>query len=54
MFKQLNDLNGNEIYMLLSLFIFFTFFVGATIALIKMKKSHVNYMENIPLESDND
>lgn len=53
MFKQLNNLNGNEVYMFLALFIFIAFFIGATVALIRMKKSHVNYMGNIPLESEN-
>lgn len=50
MFKQLNDLNGNEFFMLLSLFIFFAFFIGATIYLLRMKKKHISYMSNIPLE----
>jgi cbb3-type cytochrome oxidase subunit 3 len=36
--------------MLISLMIFLLFFIGATIALIKMKKNHINYMSNIPLE----
>lgn len=50
MFKQLNNLNGNEFFMLLSLFIFFSFFIGATIYLLRMKKAHINYMSNIPLD----
>lgn len=53
MFKQfITHLNGNEVYMLLSLLIFFAFFIGATFALIKMKKSHIQYMSSIPLDSD--
>ena len=52
MFKQfVNSLNGNEVYMLLSLFIFFAFFIGATIVLIRMKKQHVLYMSEIPLQN---
>ena len=55
MFKQFIDtLNGNEIYMLVSLFIFFAFFVVATIVLLRMKKTHVNYMSNIPLLSESE
>ncbi len=50
MFKQLNNLGGNEFFMLLSLFIFFTFFIGATIFLLRMKKTHISYMSNIPLD----
>lgn len=52
MFKQfISDLNGKEIYMLFSLFIFLVFFIVATIALIRMKKSHVDYMSDIPFTS---
>ncbi|WP_169314445.1 hypothetical protein [Pedobacter arcticus] len=51
MFKQfVNTLQGDEVFMLISLSIFFLFFIGATIALMKMKKNHLNYMSNIPLE----
>ena len=53
MFKQfIDNLNGNEVYMLCSLFIFFAFFIAATIALLTMKKSHVKHMENIPLDTE--
>lgn len=51
MFKQfINTLQGDESFMLASLLIFLLFFIGATIALIKMKKNHIDYMSNIPLE----
>lgn len=54
MFKQfINTLQGDEIYMLLSLFIFFAFFIGATVVLFKMKKSHLEYMSDIPLGQEN-
>lgn len=54
MFKQfINDINGDEVYMLCSLFIFFAFFIAATVVLITMKKSHIKHMENIPLDADN-
>lgn len=53
MFKQfINTLYGDEVYMLISLMIFVLFFVVATIALIRMKKNHLNYMSNIPLRED--
>lgn len=53
MFKQFIDtINGDEIYMLCSLFIFFAFFIAATVVLITMKKSHIKHMENIPLDVD--
>ena len=55
MFKQfINTLQGDEVYMLISLSIFFLFFIGATIALIMMKKQHVDYMSNIPIDNQMD
>ncbi|MBC7615929.1 MAG: hypothetical protein H7202_07675 [Pedobacter sp.] len=54
MFKQfVHSLQGDEIYMLLSLFIFLAFFIGATIAMLRMKKSHLEYMSDIPLNEEN-
>jgi hypothetical protein len=54
MFKQfIHSLQGDEIYMLLSLFIFIAFFIGATIAMLRMKKSHLEYMSDIPLNQEN-
>jgi cbb3-type cytochrome oxidase subunit 3 len=51
MFKQfITSLQGDQIYMLISLMVFFSFFIGATIVLIKMKKNHLDYMSNIPLK----
>nr|WP_294895239.1 hypothetical protein [uncultured Pedobacter sp.] len=51
MFKQfINTLHGDEVFMLISLLIFVLFFVVATVALIKMKKNHIDYMSNIPFE----
>jgi hypothetical protein len=53
MFKQfINTLQGDEVYMLISLLIFFLFFIGATIALIKMKKNYLDYMSNIPIDNE--
>ena len=53
MFKQfINTLNGNENYMLLSLFIFFAFFVVATVYLFRIKKTHIHYMSDLPLHSE--
>lgn len=51
MFKQfINSLKGDESFMLASLLIFLLFFIVATVALIKMKKNHIDYMSNIPLD----
>lgn len=51
MFKQfINTLQGDESFMLASLLIFLFFFIGASIALIRMKKKHIDYMSNIPFD----
>lgn len=52
MFKQISNLAGDEIYLLISLIIFIAFFAMATVALFRMNKSHVNYMSDIPLEKE--
>ena len=53
MFKQISNLAGDEVYLLISLLIFIAFFIGATIMLIKMKKNHTTYMSALPMESEN-
>jgi hypothetical protein len=51
MFKQFTEnINGNQAYLLFSLGIFFVFFVVVTIMLIRLRKTHVNYMSDLPLE----
>ncbi|MFC5283913.1 hypothetical protein [Pedobacter alpinus] len=55
MFKQfVKTLQGDEVFMLISLLIFVLFFIGATIALIRMKKSYTEYMADIPLNDENE
>ena len=50
MFKQITDLQGDEIYMIISLWIFIVFFVIVGIMLFFMKKDYINYMKEIPFE----
>ncbi len=57
MFKQITDLSGNEWYLITSLWVFLVFFVIVGILLFRMRKEHVDYMKDIPLddvEQDND
>ncbi|GAA4794685.1 hypothetical protein GCM10023231_23870 [Olivibacter ginsenosidimutans] len=49
MFKQITDLQGNEWYLIISLWIFLAFFILVAILLFRMKKQHVNYMQQLPL-----
>jgi len=48
MFKQIKDLNGNELYLIISLLIFVVFFIGVAIYLFKMNKNYVAQMSNMP------
>ncbi len=50
MFKQISNLNGDESYLLFSLIMFMVFFIVVTIALIKIKKTHIDYMSDMPIE----
>ena len=45
---------GVEIYPILSLLIFFLFFVALFWWVFTAKKEYINSMEQIPLESEND
>lgn len=54
MFKQITNLDGNEGYLIASLWIFFIFFIIIGILLIRMRKQHTTYMSNLPLKDDED
>jgi len=49
MFKQLTNLEGNEWYLITSLWIFLLFFILVGILIIKMRKQHSTYMSHLPL-----
>lgn len=50
MFKQITNLNGDEIYLIASLWIFLFFFILVACMLFWMKKDHINYMKDIPFQ----
>ena len=52
MFKQITSLGGNEWYLITSLWIFLVFFIVVGIMLYTMRKEHVDYMGNIPLNDE--
>lgn len=55
MFKQITNLQGDEMYLIVSLWIFLVFFVIVGIMLFFMKKDYIQYMKEMPLEdSDNE
>lgn len=50
MFKQITNLNGDESYLIVSLWIFIIFFVVVGCMLFFMKKDFVQYMKELPLD----
>lgn len=52
MFKQITNLNGSELYLIVSLWIFLIFFISVAIMLFRMKKHYVTYMKELPLEEE--
>ncbi|MGY4386162.1 hypothetical protein ACVWYN_003212 [Pedobacter sp. UYP24] len=53
MFKQfLNEVNGNQVYLITSMGIFMLFFILVTVLLLTMKKDKIKYMSELPLKED--
>jgi hypothetical protein len=51
MFKQFTEnLSGSQVYLIASLGIFVVFFIVVTVMLIRLRKQHVEYMSDLPLE----
>lgn len=51
MFKQFTEhIQGNQVYLLFSLFIFLVFFIVVTLLLLRLRKQHADYMSDIPLQ----
>jgi cytochrome c oxidase cbb3-type subunit IV len=48
----LEDTAGIEIYPMISLLIFFTFFVVLTLYVLRLRKTHTKYMAAQPLDLD--
>ena len=48
----LEDIAGVEIYPIISFIIFFTFFIGVTVYVIKKDKKYIEEVSNLPLEGD--
>jgi cbb3-type cytochrome oxidase subunit 3 len=48
----LNGVQGVDVYLIISLFIFLTFFVGVAIWFFKVDKKHIEKMSQIPLEEE--
>ncbi len=49
---SLENIDGVEIYPIISLLIFFFFFVGVFVWIFTIKKKYIEEVSNIPLEED--
>ncbi len=49
----LSDIDGVTIYPIISLFIFFVFFIGLFYWVYKMDKKSIDEIKNIPLDNNN-
>ena len=52
--NYLETITGIEIYPLLSLCIFFAFFVLLIVYVVRMNKKHIEVMEHLPLQEDSE
>ncbi len=52
--NQLEQISGVEIYPIISLIIFFTFFVLVTYLVMKTGKDEIDELSNMPLDGNND
>lgn len=48
----LNGVQGVDIYLIISLLIFFTFFVGMLIWLVRANKTYIQEAKNIPFNNE--
>ena len=55
MFKQfIQNFTDSRIYLISSLWLFLIFFILVAVMLYRMKKKHIEYMRNLPLNDKND
>lgn len=52
--NYLTSIAGVEVFPLISLMIFFLFFLALTIYLFRADKNHISYMAAMPVENEND
>ena len=53
MFRQfISSVDGSQVYLITSFGIFLVFFIVVSIMLFLMKKEHIKYMSEMPIEGD--
>lgn len=50
MFNQIKDLAGGEFYLITSLLMFMVFFIIVGLYILKLSKTHISFMSNMPIE----
>jgi cbb3-type cytochrome oxidase subunit 3 len=50
--QVLSSIRGIEIFPIISLLLFFSFFIGMLVVVLRMNKNHVDRMKNLPLGED--
>jgi hypothetical protein len=49
----LNNVTGVDSYLIFSMIVFMTFFIGLVIWVLRADKKYINKMKNLPLEKHN-
>jgi len=52
MFNQIKDLAGGEFYLITSLLLFMVFFAIVGVYLLKINKTHIQIMSELPIEEN--
>ncbi|WP_411275464.1 hypothetical protein [Daejeonella sp.] len=53
MFKQfIQNFIDSRVYLISSLWLFLIFFILVAVMLFRMKKNHIEYMSNLPIEEN--
>ena len=52
--NNLTSIDGIEIFPIISLLIFFSFFIGLGIYMVKVDKKKIKELKNLPLEEENE
>jgi hypothetical protein len=50
--KVLSSISGIEIFPIISLFLFLSFFIVMLVVVLQMNRNHMDKMRNLPLEGD--
>ena len=52
--EYFKSVNGESILPIISLIVFFALFIASTVWALRLKKSYINHMEQLPLDSNSE